>query len=265
MRKLVRRHLGKVVAGGALAVAATATMVAVTLPDQAGAGDAGERSTAAGTAAQDAVGREGVVEAAPEEKDRGIGSDPLTDAETERAQKAALNSNGLRSSARDVEGDRGPQRLSTNLAESEPGESGAGAPRRAQVVYYDYKKDTVVTKTVNLATGKVETTQQAQNVQPPPSADELTEAASLLIADEHGKGLKQDFKKATGKALAGPGDLELSGFVFRKETIRSVPSDLAECGKHRCLQVVAKVKSGPWIDTRSFVVDLSARSVGRLA
>lgn len=267
MRKLVRRHLGKVVAGGALAVAATATMVAVSLPDQAGAGDSEDRGTAVGASAQDAVGRAGVVEKAPEEARttaKGIGSDPLTDAETERAEKAALNSNGLRSSARDVEGDRGPQRLSTNLAESEPGEGGADAPRRAQVVYYDYKQDTVITKTVNLDTGKVETTDQAQNVQPPPSAAELTEAASLLIADKHGKGLKQDFKKATGKTLAGPGDLELSGFVFRKETIKDVPSDLAECGKHRCMQVVAKVKNGPWIDTRAFVVDLSARGVGRL-
>ncbi|GGR96550.1 hypothetical protein GCM10010252_39050 [Streptomyces aureoverticillatus] len=264
MRKLVRRHLGKVVAGGAVAVAATAALLAVTLPEQAGADDSGDRSTTAGSARQDAVGREGVVEAAPEEGEKGIGSDPLTDAETELAQKAALNSNGLRSSARDVEGDRGPQRLSTNLAESEPGESGADAPRRAQVVYYDYKKDTVITKTVDLESGKVESTEQAQNVQPPPGREELTEAAQLLIADEHGKGLKQDFKKATGKDLAGPGQLELSGFVFRKETIKNVPSDLTACGKHRCLQVVAKVKNGPWIDTRAFVVDLSARTVGRL-
>ncbi|GGO39255.1 Tat pathway signal sequence domain protein [Streptomyces lasiicapitis] len=264
MRKLVRRHLGKVVAGGALAVAATAALLAVTLPEQAGADDSGDRA-AAGSARQDAaVGREGVVEAAPEEGTKGIGSDPLTDAETELAQKAALNSNGLRSSARDVEGDRGPQRLSTNLAESEPDDSGADAPRRAQIVYYDYKKDTVITKTVNLDSGKVESTQQAQNVQPPPGKEELTEAAQLLIADEHGKGLKQDYKKATGKDLSGPGELELSGFVFRKETIKNVPSDLTECGKHRCLQVVTKVKNGPWIDTRSFVVDLSARTVGRL-
>ncbi|MEL3950893.1 MULTISPECIES: Tat pathway signal sequence domain protein [Streptomyces] len=263
MGELVRRHLGKVVAGGALAVVATAAMVVVTLPEGAGAGDRGDRSTAAGSARQDAIAPEGVVEDAPEEGEKGIGSDPLTDAETERAEKAALDSNGLRTSARDVEGDRGPQRLSTNLAENDPAE-GADAARRAQIVYYDYKKDAAITKTVNLETGKVESTNSAHNVQPPPTKDELTEATQLLIADPLGKGLKQDYKKATGKDLTGPGDLDLSGFIFSKQTNLKIPAELSECGKHRCFQVVAKVKRGPWIDTRAFVVDLSSRAVGRL-
>ncbi|EPH41487.1 hypothetical protein STRAU_5454 [Streptomyces aurantiacus JA 4570] len=251
-------------AGGALAVAATATMVAVTLPDRAGA-EGPERSTAAGSTRQDAVAPNGTVEDAPAEGAEGIGSDPLTDAETERAEKIALNSTGsLRSSARDVEGDRGPQRLSTNLGENEGDESAADEARRADIIYYDYEKDTVITKTVNLESGKVESTTSSRNVQPPANKEELSEAARLLIADEHGKGLKEDYKKATGKALTGPGDLDLSGFIFRGETRKHVPSDLKECGAHRCVQVVAKVKNGPWIDTRAFAVDLSARRVGRV-
>ncbi|MEI5097906.1 Tat pathway signal sequence domain protein [Streptomyces sp. PmtG] len=264
MRNLVRRHLGKVVAGGALAVAATAAMVAVTLPDQAGAGESGDRGTTVGSSRKDAVAPEGKVQAAPDEPAEGVGSDPLTDAELTRAQKIALDGNDLRRSARDVDGDRGPQRLSTNLAENGPGGDEDDGARRAEIVYYDYKKDAVVAKTVNLTTGKVESTNTARDVQPPPSLEELSEAARLLIADPHGKGLKEDYKKATGKALGGPDDLELSGFIFRKETVDRVPSDLKECGAHRCLQVVAKVKSGPWIDTRAFVVDLSDRHVGRV-
>ncbi|MEU3742737.1 MULTISPECIES: Tat pathway signal sequence domain protein [unclassified Streptomyces] len=260
MRELVRRHLGKVVAGAAVAVAATAVLVGVTLP---GAGESGGRQANAADAKQDAVMKDGVVEAAPDEGEKGIGSDPLTDAEIKRAEKASV-SGALRSSARDVEGDRGPQLLSTNLSEPEPTDAGAAAPRRAEVVYYDYKKDAVITKTVNVETGKVEDTTTAQNVQPPPSQEELAEGAGLLIADPLGKGLKQDFKHATGKALTGPGQLQLSGMVFRKETVERVPANLADCGKHRCLQVVTKVKNGPWIDTRSLVVDLSTRSVGRL-
>lgn len=260
MRELVRRHLGKVVGGTAVAVAATAVLVGVTLP---GAGEPGGSRANAADAQQNAIAKDGVVEAAPDEGEKGIGSDPLTDAEMERAEKASV-SGALRSSARDVEGDRGPQLLSTNLSEPEPTDAGAAAPRRAEVVYYDYKKDAVVTKTVNVETGKVENTTTTQNVQPPPSQEELAEGAQLLIGDPLGKGLKQDFKHATGKALTGPGQLQLSGMVFRKETVERVPSDLAECGKHRCLQVVTKVKNGPWIDTRSLVVDLSTRSVGRL-
>lgn len=260
MRELVRRHLGKVVAGSAVAVAATAVLVGVTLPGSDGSGD---RQTNAAAAKQDAIAKDGVVQAAPEEGEKGIGSDPLTDAEIERAEKASV-SGQMRSSARDVEGDRGPQLLSTNLSEPEPSDSGAAPPRRAEVVYYDYKQDAVITKTVNVETGKVENANTTHNVQPPPSQEELAEGARLLIADPLGKGLKQDFKHATGKALTGPGQLQLSGMVFRKETVKSVPSDLTECGKHRCLQVVTKVKNGPWIDTRSLVVDLSSRSVGRL-
>ncbi|MFC8128856.1 Tat pathway signal sequence domain protein [Streptomyces sp. NPDC057302] len=260
MRELVRRNLGKVMAGAAVAVAATAVLVGVTLP---GAGESGGRQANAADAQQNAIAKDGVVEAAPDEGEKGIGSDPLTDAEIERAEKASV-SGALRSSARDVEGDRGPQLLSTNLSEPEPTDAGAAAPRRAEVVYYDYKKDAVITKTVNVETGKVENTNTTQNVQPPPSQEELAEGAQLLIADPLGKGLKQDFKHATGKALTGPGQLQLSGMVFRKETVERVPAGLTECGKHRCLQVVTKVKSGPWIDTRSLVVDLSTRSVGRL-
>ncbi|MEU7051433.1 hypothetical protein AB0A67_24215, partial [Streptomyces eurythermus] len=41
MREKVRRHLGKVLTGAALAAAGTAAMVAVTLPGTAGAGESG--------------------------------------------------------------------------------------------------------------------------------------------------------------------------------------------------------------------------------
>ncbi|MFF3644332.1 Tat pathway signal sequence domain protein [Streptomyces sp. NPDC002564] len=262
MREIVRRHLGKVVAGAAVAAAATAVLVGVSLPGGE-PGGSGDRQANAAAAKQDAIAKDGVVEAAPEEGAKGIGSDPLTDEEIERAEKASV-SGQLRSSARDVEGDRGPQLLSTNLSEPEPADDGAAAPRRAEVVYYDYKKDTVITKTVDLETGKVDDTVTTQNVQPPPSQEELAEGARLLIADPLGKGLKKDFKHATGKALTGPQQLQLSGMVFRKETVERVPSGLTECGKNRCLQVVTKVKNGPWIDTRALVVDLSTRTVGRL-
>ncbi|MFK4070703.1 Tat pathway signal sequence domain protein [Streptomyces sp. NPDC029674] len=249
------------VAGAAVAAVATAVLVGVALPGSE-AGGSGDRQANAAAAKQDAIAKDGVVEAAPEEGAKGIGSDPLTDEEIERAEKASV-SGQLRSSARDVEGDRGPQLLSTNLSEPDPTDSG-DAPRRAEVVYYDYKKDTVITKTVNVETGKVDETVTTKNVQPPPSQEELVEGARLLIADPLGKGLKKDFKHATGKALTGPDQLQLSGMVFRKETVKRVPSDLTECGKHRCLQVVTKVKNGPWIDTRALVVDLSTRTVGRL-
>ncbi|MCX4670811.1 Tat pathway signal sequence domain protein [Streptomyces sp. NBC_01381] len=267
MREIVRRHLGKMMAGAAVAVAATAVMVGVTLPGTAGAGESRDqdRSAAAGAAQQNAVPKDGVVEAAPEEGEKGIGSDPLTDDEMKRAEKIAMGGGDLRRSARDVEGDRGPQLLSNNLSEADPTEAAdAERPRRAEIVYYDYKDDALVTRTVNLDTGKVEDTDTSHGVQPPAARDELNEAAQLLIADPLGKDLKSDYKKAMGKELTSPDQLRLSAFVFHKETVEQLPAGLAKCGEHRCLSIVSKVVNGPWIDTRDLIVDLSARTVTRL-
>ncbi|MEV8315963.1 Tat pathway signal sequence domain protein [Streptomyces sp. NPDC059900] len=249
-------------AGTAVAVAATAVMAGLTLGGSAGAGE--DRSEAAGAAQQNAIPKDGVVEAAPEEGEKGIGSDPLTDDETKRAEQIAMTGN-LRRSARDVEGDRGPQLLASNLSEADPTEAvDPDRPRRAEIVYYDYKSDELVTKTVNLETGKVENTDTSHGVQPPAAKDELREAAQLLIADPLGKDLKSDYKHAMDKELTSPDQLTLSAFVFHKETVEKLPAPLAKCGEHRCLSVVSKVVNGPWIDTRDLIVDLSARTVTRL-
>jgi hypothetical protein len=278
VRTTVRRHLGKVVAGTAIAVAATAAMIAVTLPGTAGAeGSGGSTGQAAGQAAgQQGAGQgagqqggsaavePGVVEEAPAEGAKGEGSDPLTDDEIARVERIALNRQ-LFNASEDVDGDRGPQRLSVDLAEPEADEvDDPDPPRRAEVTFYDYKDDTLVTKTVNLDTGKVESTGTQQGVQPPLSSAEQTEAARLLIADPLGAGLKADYKDATGKELTSPDQLVLAGMVYRASP-GAQPAVLDQCGIHRCVRLLLKVKNGPWIDTRSFVIDLSARKVARLA
>ncbi|MFD4522870.1 Tat pathway signal sequence domain protein [Streptomyces sp. NPDC058470] len=271
MRRTVRRHLGKVVAGTAIAVAGTAVMIAITLPGSAGADDSGG-SGAGGRTAQEtgeqgqqgqAAVQPGVVEQVPDEGDKGIGRDSLTDDETERVERIALNQQLLRS-AEDVEGDRGPQRIGVDLAEPAEDELGdASAPRRAEVRFYDYKDDALVTKTVNLDTGKVERTGTQHGVQPPISRDEMTEAAQLLIADPLGAGLKADYKDATGKELTSPDQLILNSMVFRAAP-GARPAALADCGTHRCVRLFPKVRNGPWIDSRDLVIDLSARRAVKL-
>ncbi|MDX6362526.1 MAG: hypothetical protein QOC85_1533, partial [Streptomyces sp.] len=159
---------------------------------------------------------------------------------------------------------RGPQRIGADLAEPEADElDNPNAPRRADVRFYDYKDDTLVTKTVNLDTGKVEQTDTQRDVQPPISHDEMVEAAQLLIADPLGAGLKADYKDATGKQLTSPDQLMLNSMVYRA-TSGAQPAVLADCGKHRCVRLFPKVKNGPWIDSRDLVIDLSARKVGKL-
>ncbi|MFF7896189.1 Tat pathway signal sequence domain protein [Streptomyces sp. NPDC007907] len=274
MRNIVHRHLGKMVAGTAIAVAGTAVMVAVTLPGTAGADDSGTRTGrsaaqeagAAGAGAAGAGGRAvapGVVEEAPAEGRKGEGSDPLTDDELERAGKIAL-SRQLFGSSESVDGERGPQRLGVDLAEPEAdGAAGPDAPRRADVTFYDYRDDTLVTRTVDLGTGKVVHTDTQHGVQPPLSRAEKAEAAGLLLADPLGSGLKADYQDATGKALTSPDQLQLSGAVYRAAP-GAQPAALDQCGEHRCVRLFPKIKNGPWVDARSLVIDLSARKVARL-
>ncbi|MCX4765719.1 Tat pathway signal sequence domain protein [Streptomyces sp. NBC_01275] len=270
MRMLVRRHLGKVVAGAAMAVAGTAVMIGITLPGTAGADETGGSTGGkTGQSGQQAAGQQGgtvqpgVVEQAPAEGEKGTGRDPLTDDETKRVERLAL-SQSLFNSSENVDGDRGPQRLGVDLAEPDADElDDPNAPRRADVTFYDYKDDTLVTKTVNLDTGKVEQTGTQHGVQPPLSTDEQTEAARLLIADPLGAGLKADFKDATGTELTSPDQLLLASMVYRA-TPGAQSAALDQCGEHRCVRLLPKVKNGPWIDTRSLVIDLSTRKVAKL-
>ncbi|WP_371663302.1 Tat pathway signal sequence domain protein [Streptomyces sp. NBC_00280] len=273
MRKIVRRHLGKVVAGTGIAVAGTAVMVAVTLPGSAGADESGGTGTAGSTAStgggsgqsaqEQAVVQPGVVEQAPAEGEKGKGRDPLTDDEMARVERIVLNRQLLNSSE-NVEGERGPQRIGIDLADPDAAEADrANAPRRADVSYYDYKDDTLVTRTVNLDTGKVERTGVQHGVQPPLSRAETVEATKLLMADPLGAGLKADYKDATGAELTSPDQLLVSSMVYRA-TPGAQPAVLDTCGDHRCVRLFPKVKNGPWIDARSLVIDLSARKVAKL-
>ncbi|WP_099871248.1 Tat pathway signal sequence domain protein [Streptomyces lydicus] len=268
MHRLMHRHLGKLVAGAALALTGTAAMAAITLPAGAGAtGPAGGRPAAAGASA---AGRDpgqpppAVVEKARAQGARGRGRDPLTDDELRRARDLALPRTP-RAAARDVTGRPGPEPLTTDLAEPDPSEAGsAEPPRRAVVSFYDYRGDGYVRTTVNLTTSKVEATDVQHGVQPPPGHDEAVEAARLLIAAPLGAGLRQDYRDATGRDLTGPEPLTVTGFVYRGRAEGAAPGALAACGEHRCVRLFTQVTGGRWIDTRRFVIDLSARTVSRL-
>ncbi|MGW2403987.1 Tat pathway signal sequence domain protein [Streptomyces sp. NPDC001739] len=268
MHRLLHRHLGKALAGAALALTGTAVMAAVTLP--AGAGATGTTDTRPAGAGAPAPGRgpgappPGVVEPAGAQRERGRGRDPLTDDELRRARDLA-QPRALRNAARNVTGRPGPEPLLTDLAERRPSEAGlADPPRRALVSFYDYATDGYVTTTVNLTTSRVEATDTQHGVQPPPSHAEAVEAARLLIADPLGAGLRQDYRHATGHDLTGPDPLAVTGFVYRGRAEGDAPGALAACGPHRCVRLFTKVKNGPWIDTRRLVIDLSARTVARL-
>ncbi|MFB7451993.1 Tat pathway signal sequence domain protein [Streptomyces sp. NPDC056194] len=265
-----------------MAVTGTAVAVAVTLPGSAGANDTpGDRGTVAvgasagagsdgtggtggtggagGGQAQGSAPQPATVLPPPAEGKKGVGSDPLTDDELARAEALALTPPAA-SAQQDVTGGRGPQRLGTRLADPLPGD----ASRRAEVRLYDYARDELVTKTVNLDTGKVEKSGAQRGVQPSAHPEELREALELILASPLGKGVKEDYKDATGKELTSSKQLWFNGDVYRTYREADVPAQLARCGEHRCVRLVTKVLNGAWIDTRNLIVDLSARTVTRV-
>ncbi|MFD9034034.1 Tat pathway signal sequence domain protein [Streptomyces sp. NPDC059567] len=274
MYEIVRRHLGKVVAGAAMAVTGTAVMVGITLPGSAGAeGTRGNDLAGGRTAASappgsaDAAGtppEPATLATAPPEGAKGVGTDPLTDDELKRAEALALIPPAA-SAQRDVEGGRGPQHLATELADPLPEEiDKPGSPRRAEVRFYDYGRNELITRTVNLETGKVEQAGVQRGVQPSAHPEELREALELILASPLGKGVREDYKDATGKALTSTGQLWFNGDVYRTYREAKVPAPLAACGEHRCVRLVTKILNGSWIDTRNLIVDLSARTVTRV-
>lgn len=300
MYEIARRHLGKVVAGAAMAVTGTAVAVAISLPGTAGADDTpggrgtaavGADGSAAGSGASGSAGSAGsagatgqgetgqgqagqgeageqaagaapppaTVAPAAAEGEKGIGSDPLTDDELARAEQLALTPPAA-AAQQNVEGGRGPQHLGTLLADPLPGDG----TRRAEVRFYDYAKDELVTRTVNLGTGKVERSAAQRGVQPSAHPEELREALELILASPLGKGVKEDYKDATGKQLTSTEQLWFNGDVYRPYREANVPAQLADCGEHRCVRLVTKVLNGAWINTRNLIVDLSARTVTRV-
>ncbi|MCB5165595.1 Tat pathway signal sequence domain protein [Streptomyces bambusae] len=277
MHITVRRHLGKLLAGAAIAVTGTAVAIGVTLPgsaDAAGSGRDGKGGANGTGAVTEAAGggapqglqnvHPGTVEAAPAEQAKGFGRDPLTDSELDRVKTLALGPAGMK--AENARGGQGPQWLATDLAELRPEDVSRGrAPRRAQVTSYDYKTDSLKTSVVNLDTGKVESTDVQQGVQPPIAREEAVEAVKLIIASKQGEGLRKDYRDATGKKLTKPEQLSLkNALIYRVDGENPGPAAVTDCGRHRCARLFLKVKNGPWIDVRSLVVDLSARTVHRL-
>lgn len=249
--------------GAGIAVAATAAMIAVTVPRGASAhGDSSTRGAAAsaGQPGQGGAGSTAVTEdGAPQGPQSGIG--PLTKEEVDRARSIALRHGTPRNSLT-AERTQGAEYLDADLVDAP--DATTAAPRRVEVLFYDYGHDQLVKQTVNLDSGTVEHTDTATGVQPPPSNDETRQAAALLIKDPLGKGLRTDFTAATkGQTLTSTDQLRLRGMSFDTDE-QSAPAGLEKCGRHRCVRLFTQVKNGPWIDTTDYVVDLSDHTVGRI-
>jgi hypothetical protein len=183
----------------------------------------------------------------------GTGRDPITPGE--RAAARAVAAGGL-AAGTDVTGAAGSEYLSAELTDER-----SDAARRAAFYFYNYTDNTLVKQVVNLKTGKLDGSFAASGIQPPASERESTEVFRLFL----GSPLSADFKSRF-RAATGTGVTDVKQVLLSTPTYVAAPADqgAAQCGRHRCLQLVPQVPGGVFIDISDIVVDLSGRVVARL-
>lgn len=188
----------------------------------------------------------------------GTGLDPLSSSEESKANTLAKS--GLPESL------VAPERtdfLYSQLHEADKGTDLTVGPRRADVYLYDYSRDRALLRVVDLDSGKVVST-AVVNGQPSATAVEARRAAELVIRDQRlGPLLRKDFQRATGEQLTSARQLRTQALIFRAPQAVGAAnaSDVAACGKHRCVFLFAQLPGSEWVDTTRLVVDLSAGRV----
>lgn len=174
-------------------------------------------------------------------------ADPLTTEEIQRA--AAIATAGMRSHL-------AAGRVELLYVERDDGKT-EDDRRQAEAYVYDYARDRLTVRTVDLAEGRVVREVTDTGVQPPPSRREEARAADLLLRDpELGDGVRQAYREAAGRELNSASDLGLRGLIYT--------APRGDCATHRCLRLFVRLPDGTFLDTSRIVVDLSAKKLHTL-
>jgi hypothetical protein len=182
----------------------------------------------------------------------GTGDDPLTRTEVDKARTVALVP--LAASAKDVTGGKGPEYLSSEVVEG-------GTGREAALYFYDYGTDELLKQVVDMPSGKVTGSFRAKDMQLPASDREVATALDLLLADPVGADVRTLYTKVTGKPWSGKDKLTVGAHIYHA---RPADTEASQCGRHRCVQLVARVADGPFVDLNDIIIDLSGRTVVRV-
>ena len=187
------------------------------------------------------------------EPSTGVGDQPLTAAEVDKARPVAVTPE-LSASAKDVTGAKGPEYLSSEIVEG-------GTGREAAFYFYDYRTDELVKQVVDVTAGRVTGSFRAKDMQLPAADREVATALDLVLAAPVGADVKALYTKVTGKPWTSKDQLKVEAHVYRA---RPADTEARECGRHRCLQLVARVTDGPFVDLNDIIIDLSGRTVVRV-
>ncbi len=190
------------------------------------------------------------------------GTEPLSTDEQKTAASIALKYLGSqRVSAKDnpaVPADQQLELLFAERHEESKATYARGAwERRADVYLYDYRRDGVILNVVNLATGKIDSSDFARGAQPPLTQNEIDRAVQIVMTHpQAGKTLSQEFARLTGTNLKDASQVEVAGFIQLTDPSSSPLVRAASCGSHRCAQLLFSTPSGEMVSITP-IVDLS--------
>lgn len=154
-----------------------------------------------------------------------------------------------------------PLREETLLIERHQAPKGSVA-RRADVYVYNYDRNELTQRVVDLDTQQIVATIVSRWVQLPLTDSEVARAIALVSADdEEWTLLQHDYERIAGRPLDGVDQLQVKAFSFHAD---SLPEHLnaasRNCGIHRCAKLLLYTDERIVFEM-SPIVDLSAEIV----
>jgi hypothetical protein len=199
----------------------------------------------------------GYTLAGAQSEDERIGTDPLAQEEIDAALDSVTSAGGPESGGLE---DDDVVLLVERHREAKADEEDL---RRADVYVYSYDDDVLTYSIVDLADGSVDDTEDITGTQLPLVEEEATRATELVMADgRFVSRLEEEFQRATGRAMGDPTeDVIIQPIVFLADSMPNrATGALAECGQHRCAQLMLQSSDNFLINLLP-IVDLSTDRV----
>lgn len=189
----------------------------------------------------------------------GVGYDPLSRSEQDRALNSALSALGTSGS---LTSNRSEVLLVERHQETKDVYRQGVWPRRADVYIYYYDTDTLEHLVVNNQTNTIDEREALQGVQLPPTETEIQTAVNYVFSDAQ---LLAEmgvwFKKLTGQDLTAFDQVAAKAFIFHADSMGTANvGEAAPCGVNRCVQLLIYTKDMIAFE-KSPVVNLSTEQL----
>ncbi len=200
------------------------------------------------------------IEVQPQENRRGF--DPLATQEQAKAETIALQwltqNRGRVAANPAVPADQQLELLIAERHEETKAVYASGAwARRADVQVYDYARNVLTLLVVNLDTGAVDSSETATGVQPPLSLNESSRALGIVLDDpQAGPAIRGQYQQLATRSLTDAAQLQTAALVFYPDPTANAIVRAAQCGSHRCAQLLLATEDGHSLPATP-IVDLS--------